>query len=81
MTAEISTCACGIIGKAILTTIGEEIQEAAGALQVCAGHQAGSEAAIHAMRETFEDPCTEACSSVSGCLKRIQHSESKSGLT
>ena len=39
-----------IIGKAILTTIGEEIQEAAGALQVCAGHQAGSEAAIRAMR-------------------------------
>ena len=40
--------------------IGEEIQEAVGALQVCAGNQAGSEAAIHAMRETFEDPCTEA---------------------
>ena len=49
-----------IFGKAILATIGNEIQEAAGAMQVCAGHQAGSEAAIHAMRETFEDPNTEA---------------------
>ena len=39
-----------IIGKVILTTIREEIQEAVGVLQVCAGHQAGSEAAIHAMR-------------------------------
>ena len=49
-----------ILGKAVLATIGNEIQEAAGAMQVCAGHQAGSEAAIHAMRETFEDPNTEA---------------------
>lgn len=31
-----------------------------GALQVYAGHHARSEAAIHAMRELFEDPCTEA---------------------
>ena len=49
-----------IMGKAVLTTIGDEIQEAVGALQVCAGHQGSSEAAIHAMRETFEDPETEA---------------------
>ena len=53
-------CNACIIGKALLTTIGEDIQEAAGALQVCAGHQAGSEAAIHVMRETFEDACKEA---------------------
>ena len=49
-----------ILGKAVLTTIGDEVQEAAGALQVCAGHQAGSEAAIHTMREAFEDPSMEA---------------------
>ena len=48
------------MGKAVLATIGDDIQEAAGAMQVCAGHQAGSEAAIHAMRENFEDPNTEA---------------------
>ena len=49
-----------ILGKAVLATIGNEIQEAAGALQVCAGHQAGSEAAVHAMRSVFEDASSEA---------------------
>ena len=49
-----------ILGKTVLSTFGDEIQEAAGAMQVCAGHQVGSEAAIHAMRKTFEDPNTEA---------------------
>ena len=49
-----------IMGKAVLATIGDEIQEAADALRVCAGHQGGSEAAIHTIRETFEDPETEA---------------------
>ena len=38
-----------IIGKAIATTITEDIQEAAGPLQVCAGHVSGCEAAVHAM--------------------------------
>ena len=49
-----------ILGKAILATLGDEIQEAEGALQVCAGQQAGCEAAVHAMRMIFEDPNTEA---------------------
>lgn len=49
-----------IIGKVILTTIEDKVREAAGTLQVCAGHQAGSEAAIHTMREISEDPSTEA---------------------
>ena len=49
-----------ILGKVILATIGDEIQEAAGALQVCAGQQAGCEAAVHAMREISEDPNTDA---------------------
>ena len=44
-----------ILEKAILATIGDDIQEAAGALQVCAGQQAGCEAAVHAMRKIFED--------------------------
>ena len=38
-----------IIGKVILATIGKEIQDAAGDLQVCAGQQAGCEAAVHAV--------------------------------
>ena len=49
-----------IIGKAILTTISDEIQAAAGPLQLCAGQDAGCEAAVHAMRQVFESPDTEA---------------------
>ena len=49
-----------IIGKAILTTIGEDIKEAAGPLQLCAGQEAGCEAAVHAMRQMFESPNAEA---------------------
>ena len=37
-----------------------DIQEACGCLQVCAGLQSGCEAAIHAIREAFEDDATEA---------------------
>ena len=37
-----------------------EILEAAGSMQVCGGHQAGSEAAICAMKKTAEHPDTEA---------------------
>ena len=33
----------------------EEVKEAAGPLQVCAGHSAGSEAAIHAMNQVFNE--------------------------
>ena len=50
----------GVIGRAAATTIGEDIQAAAGPLQVCAGHLAGCEAAVHAMRQVFESPETEA---------------------
>ena len=36
-----------IIAKAILHVIGNDIQLSAGALQTCAGHDAGCEATIH----------------------------------
>ena len=49
-----------IIGKAILTTIRDDIQEAAGPLQLCAGQEAGCEAAVHAMHQMFESPDVEA---------------------
>ena len=49
-----------IIGKAIATTITEDIQEAAGPLQVCAGHISGCEAAVHAMCQVYESPETES---------------------
>ena len=48
-----------IIGKAIMMVIKADIWEAAGALQLCAGQEAGSEAAIHAVRFTFQDSDTE----------------------
>ncbi len=51
---------CSILGKVILATIGNNIQEAAGPLQVCAGQQAGYEAAVHAMREISDDSNTDA---------------------
>ena len=49
-----------IIAKAVLHVLGADIQLAAGALQTCAGHDAGSEAAIHAMKSIFDDDNTHA---------------------
>ena len=45
----------GKIGKTISAMFKEEIKEAAGPLQVCAGHSAGSKAAIHAMNQVFNE--------------------------
>ena len=53
-----------IIGKAVLTTLKMEILEAAGPLQLCAGQDAGCEAAVHAMRCVLEEDGTEAVLSV-----------------
>ena len=49
-----------IIGKAILTTIRDDIQKVAGPLQLLAGQEAGCEAAVHAVRQMFESPDAEA---------------------
>ena len=48
-----------IIGKCIMAVVKDDVRRAVGNLQVCAGQQAGGEAAIHAMREIFEhdDDC------------------------
>ena len=35
--------------------VGDDVQEAAGPLQLCSGQQAGCEAAVHAIRWMFED--------------------------
>jgi len=48
-----------IIGKAILSIVGQDVQKAAGSLQLCAGQAAGSEAAVHAMRALFQDTSTD----------------------
>ena len=45
-----------ILRKALLRIIGQDIQEVAGPLQLCAG----CEAAVHALRRSFESPDCEA---------------------
>ena len=44
-----------IMGKAVTTFIKEDIITSVGPLQLAAGHEGGSEAAVHAMNEIFED--------------------------
>ena len=44
-----------IIGKAVMSVTGEKVQEAVGAMQLCAGQPAGVESAIHAMRGFLDD--------------------------
>ena len=36
-----------------------EVLKAAGGVQLCAGHEAGVEAAVHAMQATFENSATD----------------------
>ena len=48
-----------IISKAILRVTKADIQSAVGALQLCAGQDAGCEAAVHAMRKIFQSESTE----------------------
>jgi len=48
-----------IIAKAVLSVISDDIQYAAGSLQLCAGQPSGGEAAVHAMREAFNDDDSE----------------------
>lgn len=49
-----------IVGKAILSIVGVEIQQSAGSLQLCAGQPSGCEAAVHALRQIFDDANTQA---------------------
>ena len=48
-----------IVVKTIAGFLKKEIKEAAGPLQVCADHSAGSEAAIHAMSQVFVEEGTD----------------------
>ena len=49
-----------IIAKAVLSVIGGDIQEAAGSIQLCSGQTSGIEAAVHAMKQAYEDDAVEA---------------------
>ena len=62
-----------IIAKAILRTIGKDIEEAAGPLQACAGQDGGCEAAVHAMRVIFQDADTEGCLLVDASNASLNH--------
>ena len=49
-----------IVGKVVVTNIRDDIINAAGPLQTCAGLKSGIEASIHAMRKIFGQDDTEA---------------------
>ena len=49
-----------IFGKAILAIVGGYVQETSGAMQLCAGQKSGCEAAVHAMRQIFDDTNAQA---------------------
>ena len=49
-----------IVGKVVIGVIKDDIQEAAGPLQSCAGLESGIEASIRAVKRTWDDPKTEA---------------------
>ena len=49
-----------IIGKTFMGVVRGDIQEVSGAMQVCAGQKGGCEAAIHAMRQVYEEEETDA---------------------
>lgn len=48
-----------IIGKAIMVVVRRDVQQAVGSQQLCAGQEAGCEAAVHVMRSIFADETTE----------------------
>ena len=48
-----------IIGRSILIVISDDIQKAAGSLQLCGGQDFGIEAAIHAMHQVYAHEETE----------------------
>ena len=49
-----------IIGKAVMLITKEHIKKSVGSLQVCVGHEAGCNAAIHAMKDISHHDDTEA---------------------
>jgi len=49
-----------IASKVVMKVLKEDIKVAAGGLQLCAGQEAGCEAAVHAMHDIFESIETEA---------------------
>ena len=64
-----------IIGRAVMRITKYDLQNAVGTIQLCAGQDAGCEAAVHAMERVFADEVTEAmilvdASNAFNCLNR-----------
>ncbi len=49
-----------IMGKAILLIVRDDVRQAAGSMQLCAGQVSGVEAAVHAIKDIFQKEETEA---------------------
>ena len=49
-----------IAGKVEMKVLKEDVRNSAGGLQLCSGHEAGAEAAVHAMHDVFKSNETEA---------------------
>ena len=49
-----------IAGKVVISVAKNHVTNSTGSIQVCAGQESGSEAAIHAMHDIFKDDGTEA---------------------
>ena len=48
-----------VMGKTVMSVVKQDVQETTGSIQVCAGQPGGCEAAIHAMKDLFDDDETE----------------------
>ena len=49
-----------IMGKCVMSVTNQDVIDACGSMQVCAGHKSGSETAVHAMRSIFDADDTYA---------------------
>ena len=49
-----------IMGKCVMSVTKQDVIDACGSMQTCAGHKSGSEAAVHAMRSIFDADDTDA---------------------
>jgi len=49
-----------LIAKSVLCVVKNDVLQAAGPIQLCAGQHSGCEASVHAMRTAFDSPHAEA---------------------
>ena len=62
-----------IIGKAIMKFAKPNLQKSVGPLQLCAGHDAGCEAAAHAMAQVFNEDEEKKCQ-YEQRIREVEHS-------